>query len=123
MGIMEASERSARSFTVGAWAIVGIAWLCWLAFGLRGWPDRLYLVSLTAIVGTLTWMCYRYYRDRDTRAWLPAAIAGLGLLAQVGLSLPEGVEHVALMAYAGLAGAIAAWAVRLLVRVRVASQS
>jgi len=114
MSVMDASERSARYFTVGAGAIVAVAWLCWLAFGLGGWQDRLYLVSLTAIVGTIAWMGYRWYRDRDMRAWLPVAIASLGLLAQVAVTLPEGPLRVTLMAAAGLAGAIAAWAVRLL---------
>lgn len=116
MGTMDASERSARYFTVAACAIAGVAWLCWLAFGLRGWQDRLYLVSLTAIVGTIVWMAYLCHRDRDMRAWLPAIVANLGLIAQVGLSFPEGPEHVTLMASAGLAGAVGAWAVRLLAR-------
>jgi hypothetical protein len=114
MGIMDASERSARYYTVAAIAIACVAWLCWLAFGLRGWQDRLYLVSLTAIVGTIIWMAYLCHRDRDMRAWVPAVVASLGLIAQVGLALPRGQEHVTLMASAGLAGAIAAWVVRLL---------
>jgi uncharacterized membrane protein (UPF0136 family) len=122
MGIMDASERSARYYTVAAWAIASVAWLCWLAFGLQGWQDRLYLVSLTAILGTITWMAYLCHRDRDVRAWVPAIVASLGLLAQVALALPEGREPVTLMAAAGLAGAIAAWAVRLLARVMPATR-
>jgi hypothetical protein len=57
------------------------------------------------------------------RAWLPATIATLGLLAQVALTLPEGPEHVSLMAAAGLAGALAAWVSRLLARVVPAGRS
>jgi apolipoprotein N-acyltransferase len=117
MGSMGADERSDRYYTIAACAIVSVAWLCWLVFGLRGWQDRLFLVSLTAVVGTIIWMAYLCRRDGDIRAWLPASIAGLGLLAQVALTLPEGPEHVSLMAYAGLAGAVAAWAVRLPARV------
>jgi len=123
MGIMDASERSPRSWTIGAGAIAGVAWLCWLAFGLGGWQDRLYLVSLTATVGTIAAMAYQWHRDGDRRALLAAVISGLGLVAMIGLSLPEGPEHVMQMALAGLAGAIAAWAVRLLARVPLPSRS
>ena len=123
MGVMGALERSERYYVVAACVIAIVAWLCWLALGLRGWPDRLYLVSLTAILGTIIWMAYLCRRDGGMRAWLPATIATLGLLAQVALTLPEGPEHVSLMAAAGLAGALAAWASRLLARVVPAGRS
>ena len=87
---MGASKGSERHFAVAAYVFASVAWLCWLAFGLGGWQDRLFLVSLTAILGTIAWMAYLYRRDGDMWAWLPAAIAGLGLLAQIGLTLPEG---------------------------------
>jgi hypothetical protein len=114
---MGASERSEHYYVVTACAIAGVGWLCWLAFGLGGWPDRLYLVSLTAVLGTIIWMARLGRRDRDMRGWVPAIVASLGLLAMISLSLPEGPEHVADMAYAGLAGAIAAWAIRLAPRI------
>lgn len=119
---MGASERSERYYAVAACAIACVAWLCWLVFGLRGWQDRLFLVSLTAVLGTIIWMAYLCRRDGGVRAWLPAIIASLGLLAQIGLTFPEGPEHVTLMAFAGLAGAVAAWAVRLLARAMPASR-
>jgi hypothetical protein len=120
---MGALERSERYYVVAACVIATVAWLCWLALGLRGWPDRLYLVSLTAILGTIVWMSYLCHRDGNMRAWLPAIIASLGLLAQIALTFPEGPEHVTLMAAAGLAAALAAWALRLLARVVPPSRS
>jgi hypothetical protein len=119
---MGAIERSERYYVVAACVIAALAWLCWLALGLRGWPDRLYLVSLTAILGTIIWMAYLCRRDGGMRAWLPATVASLGLLAQVCLTFPEGPEHVTLMAAAGLAAAVAAWAARLLARVMPAGR-
>jgi len=122
MGAMGADERSERYLAIAACAIASVAWLCWLAFGLGGWQDRLFLVSLTAVAGTLAWMGNLCRREGDLRAWLPASVAGLGLLVQVGLTLPEGPLHVWLMAAAGLAGAAAAWALRLLGRLMPATR-
>jgi hypothetical protein len=114
---VDASARSARYYTVGAWAVVGVAWACWLAFGLRGGPDRLYLVGLTANLATITWLALLARRGASRRAWLPAiVVASLGLLALIGFSLPERREHVTEMALAGLVGAIAAWVAYLLAR-------
>ena len=118
---MGTPERPERYRAVAACAIAGAGWLCWLALGLQGWPDRLYLASLTAVVGTIAWMAFLWRRDRDVRASLPAIVAAAGLLAMIGLSLPQGPEHVALMAVAGLAATVAAWLVRLLPRLMPAS--
>jgi hypothetical protein len=116
MGTMADSSRSERYFLFAVCLIAGAGWLSWLAFGLPHWPDRLYLVSLTAIVGTMAVMAYLWWRGGGLRAWLPGTIAGTGLLAQLLLTTSEGPLRVTIMADAGLAFAIAAWAAWLLIR-------